>query len=476
MNPRSYFSVLLLAVSLNVSYGAGVTIITHGLNSDADDWVLAMAQRLPLHPSFPGTNFSCFEVTVAPNFTLSANRIGGLSPFTTDSGEIIIKLDWGQLANNDFSTYQVATAVLPALLQTNFIPGLLAHALAEFPLHLVGHSRGGSLVCELSRLLGTNGIWVDHLTTLDPHPLNNDGFNDAPLYTVVDASARTYENVLFHDNYFQIIDFFIYGESVRGAYVRQLTSLSGGYGGIGGAHSDVHLWYHATLDWRTPASDSVSSVTATERQAWWTAAERRGTNAGFYLGLIGGANRLSAARDGFNQRWDLGAGTSNNREPLGAISTTWPNIVRLHLDGTNLTYYYQGPAATIMFGYDPDSNPINANEQIFAQAPVPATGANNVLSNSIGIRINGPSRIFAHAVTADRGRFLYLPPMPRLNITRTNAIVLARIGETIAMQTSTDLTTWIPLATNTLTDTSWRIPIVPAGNRFYRAASIGTSP
>ena len=33
--------------------------------------------------------------------------------------------------------------------------------------------------------------------------------------------------------------------SIRGsAFVRKLTSNSGGYSGVGGAHSDVHLWYH----------------------------------------------------------------------------------------------------------------------------------------------------------------------------------------------------------------------------------------
>src|SRR5687768_4230035 len=128
---------LLLAAVLNICRGAGVTIITHGLNSNADDWVLAMAQRVPLHPNLPGTNFSCYAVDVAPNFTVTATRIGGGPPTAGDSGEIIIKLDWGQLANNDFSTYQVAAAVLPALLQTNFILGLAGHALAEYPLHLV---------------------------------------------------------------------------------------------------------------------------------------------------------------------------------------------------------------------------------------------------------------------------------------------------------------------------------------------------
>lgn len=464
--------VTLFSLLVAAAHGASVTIITHGLNSNADDWVLTMAQRLPLHANHPGTNFSLYNVDMAPNFALTATRIGGGQPTVIESGEIIITFDWGPLANNNFSTYQVAAALLPALLQTNFILGLAAHALAEYPLHLVGHSRGGSLMCELSRLLGTNGIWVDHLTTLDPHPLNNDGFNDTPIYTVVDASARTYENVFFHDNYFQIIDFFIYGEPVRGAYTRQLTDLNGGYGGVGGAHSDVHLWYHATADLRTPASDSVSSAGTTQRQTWWTAAERGGTNAGFLLSLIGGANRLNA-RDGFNQRWDLGAGVSNNREPLGGVNAgTWPNIVRLHLAGTNLTYHYQGPDSVIRFGFDPDSNPLNGNERFFSQASLQATGPNNVSSNIIGVSIINSDRIFARVSTSTRSRFMYLPTMPRLDITRSNVTVLARLGEKLSLQGSTDLKSWTEVATNSFSDTRWVIPIVPAGARFYRAASV----
>ena len=468
---RILTTCVLLAAALYIARGAGITIITHGLNSNADDWVLAMAQRVPLHPNSVGTNFSCYAVDVAQNFTLTATRIGGGPPIASDSGEIVIKLDWGPLANNSFSTYQVAAALLPALLQTNFILGLAAHAIAEYPLHLIGHSRGGSLMCELSRLLGTNGIWVDHLTTLDPHPLNNDGFNDAPLYTVVDAPARTYENVLFHDNYFQITNFLAFGEPVSGAYVRQLTNFSGGYGGLTGEHSDVHLWYHATVDLRTTASDAVSSIGPTQRQTWWTAAERGGTNAGFLFSSIGGANRLHA-RAGFNQRWDVGAGVSNNREPLATISSVWPNIIRLDLVGTNLTCYYQAPASTISFGFDPDGNPLNNNERIFRQITVASTSLNSVSSNTFGVSITNSDRIFARISAGTRSRFMYLPTLPRLSITASNVTVAARLGDSLSLQSSTNLQAWAQVATNSFSGTNWTVPITPAGYQFYRAISL----
>src|SRR6185503_13326182 len=77
------------------SHAAGVTIITHGLNSNIDDWVIAMAQRIPNYPLFPGARFSCYEIYfISSNnvYVPTWRRLAGDPPQNSDSAEILIKL------------------------------------------------------------------------------------------------------------------------------------------------------------------------------------------------------------------------------------------------------------------------------------------------------------------------------------------------------------------------------------------------
>jgi len=105
------------------SNAAGVTIITHGYDADVKGWVTAMADSIPPY-------FSTLYFGLSPNcsvYTLKLTTDGSQDyyewstnaaapPLNTDTGEIIIKLDWSQMAGSpdplstaaDVSTYEVA--------------------------------------------------------------------------------------------------------------------------------------------------------------------------------------------------------------------------------------------------------------------------------------------------------------------------------------------------------------------------------
>ena len=512
-------AILFLIVNAHHSRATGVTVITHGYNSDANGWVSAMADEIPSYVSFPGTNFTTYKLILTTdgngNYFFQSERTNGVSPVASDSGEILVKLDWSQMAGGtapyDISTYDVAWIASWVLMQTNAIAELGGHALAEFPIHLVGHSRGGSLVSEMSRLLGTNGIWIDHITTLDPHPLNNDGNFD--LFFPTDASAaQTYANVLYHDNYWQdfpggFLDF--NGEAVAGAYNRHLTDLSGGYNNTAIAapyHSNVHLWYHGTIDWFVPTSDGDASITSAERQTWWAASEMSGTNAGFEYSLIGGGNRLSAAQPlgpGFSAIMD-GYNLVTNRVALTSNSGAWPNLISFDRVNTNdvvpgqtlparLLYQWIQPTtsvATVTFYLDDDFNPLNGNERSLGQSVVPGSSATIVGNLTIPVGTDtaqGVYALFAKITGGGRSRYVYAPHAVRvvspsslrLDISSLPSgslqiAVNAAVEQTVAIDASFDLMTWHGLATNIVGGAGWNYRLVqlPPGSQFYRARKL----
>ncbi len=249
--------------------GAGVTVITHGFNSDITSWIIPMAGKITAYEIFPGITSTCYKLSITKSgstYTATPTLIAGVSPLTSDSGEIIIKVDWSSIDTTlGVSTVNIANAAAAALQDTNLLPELGGRALVELPMHLVGHSRGGSVVTQMARILGAQGIWVDQVTTLDPDPVS--------LYH--DAAITNYANVLFADNYWQNMGDGLLvpnGQAVAGAYNRHLTNLDGGYSS---SHSDSHLWYHCTIDLDTPADDTQATITSAERQTWWTTVRRK---------------------------------------------------------------------------------------------------------------------------------------------------------------------------------------------------------
>lgn len=501
---------LCLFGAIQSASSAGVTLVTHGFNGNVTDWVIPMCNKIAQYHSIPGTNVSIYQISVtqpSPGvYSVSQTFLDGVSATVSDSGEILLALDWSSLSSGGTPTTAIASATAGALLNPSFMPDMNGHALAELPLHLVGHSRGGSVITELARYLGAQGVWVDQVTTLDPHPVS--GFGDPPI--------TNYANILFADNYWQNLGdglFVPNGQAVAGAYNRQLTNLNGGYSS---SHSDVHLWYHGTIELTTPASDTQATITSTERTNWWTSLEQAGTNAGFLYGLIGGGNRFSTLEpagtglgrivDGMNKVWDLGAGVSPNRSRLPVDNGAWPNLLRLNLTSTNVlpadqqlsaAFYYQfGPntatTAQLQLFLDPDSNPYGANQILIGSSTLSGTGTNNVYFTTASASPNpaiappGTYSLFARITAGSLSRYFYAPQKVTLTPSRQAPVLLSALatndvfqftvsgypGQTIVIQASQDLAQWTPLRTNTLTETTWLV-VDPASatlpRRYYRA-------
>ena len=506
-------AVVLVFASTGAVNAGGVTIITHGFNSNVTDWIIPMAGKVGVYPGFPGATYSCYEISITRNgsgqYVAAASLIGGIAPLLTDSGEIVVKLDWSTLSGlGGPPTTTIADAAVSALFSTNLIPEMGGRPLAELPLHLIGHSRGGSVITEMARLLGAQGVWVDQVTTLDPRPVSQFG----------DASVTSWTNVLFADNFWQTMGDGIIvpnGQSVFGAYNRKLLNLSGGYSS---SHSDVHLWYHGTIDLATPASDTQATITASQRSAWWTSTEMSGATAGFLYSLIGGGDRLSnqepagtgngRINDGFNRNWDLGGGMAVNRTALPANAGLWPNPILFALGSTgtiaagesfDVTLYYQAGASAagnidLEIFLDADFNPYNGNEIEVDQQTLTRTGTNAVSFNALNAIVNaaevtpGTYSVCARLNDGVRTRYLYTQELlvvtPSLQPPSIDAasIVLgggvmrfdvhAFPGQEVTVMASTDLVNWGALETHTFTGTVWEFVDADAGNfvgRFYRA-------
>jgi hypothetical protein len=509
--PRLLLFIAALALPPPQASAGGVTLITHGFNSDITSWILPMASRFPGHPGFPGTDLTCYEIEITASggeFAATSTRLDGPAPDASDSGEIVVKLDWSSIDTGPASSSQVAAAAANALLSTGLIPENNGRPLAELPLHLIGHSRGASVVSEISRELGKRGVWVDHLTLLDPVPVDTYG----------DAAVRIWENVLYADNFYQQLGEFLIpqGSPVSGAFNRKLVSLPSGYAFLSGAnHSDVHLWYHGTVQLGTPATDTQASITSSMRSTWWTAAESSGAAAGFHYSRIGGGDRLSTATPagsgtdainaGYNRLWDLGAGTAANRSLVTAKNALWPSLITARRSapasipaGTafDLELRYQSDDASagapvLTVTLDPDANPWNGNGIEIDTRPLSASGPANVLTAHLALTVppalSGSYRIGARIQQSGRtrhlqaaGTLLVTPALPPPSIDRSSLgfsgglfafTILGSPGQSVRIEAAETLSDWKGIATRTLDGPTWIFSDPDTAlhpKRFYR--------
>ena len=502
---RFFFWLAASLATIGSLTAGGVTVITHGFNSDVQGWILPMAQQFTGRAEFPGNDLTCYIIEIAGSdgaYTTTVTRVDGPPPDQSDSGEIVVKLDWSSISTaSGTSSTDVAIPAAAALLSTTLIPENGGRALAELPIHLLGHSRGSSIASEIARLLGKDGVWVDHLTLWDPV---DDTYNDATI--------GIWENVLFADNYYQQIGGFLVptGKSVSGAYNREFTSLPGGYEGLfsGESHSDIHAWYHGTVDLETPAYDGNVNITASERSNWYSAAESAGAMAGFHYTRIGGGDRLGTVVDGYNQMWDLGAGVSANRASLSTPVDPWPNVIlarRTTLGSLNggdslpLELQYQSEVTgvgdpTLTLFLDPDANPWNDNEIELSSETLTGSGFTTVLTATpapvLPPETDGSYFLLTRLTEDGRTRFLSLrepllitaalpPPSIAPGSLRFESglftfTLTGVAGQEVLVQTATALDDWQPLATVTLATAIQDFSDPDSGSysqRFYRVAA-----
>lgn len=391
-------AILLCAICGATSsklHAAGVTIITHGWAPvpDEEEWVTEMASAVQRRADASGTESMIIKMYVSADLSLSPvsvkSRVAGTDNLTdAATGEVIVIVNWSQVANHlrqrpsvvghvGFRTQDVAAHVASELLDNDIVNGI-SRPLAELPIHLIGHSRGGSLMCALARDLGERGIWVDQVTTIDPHPLAipDLGVVVTPPYALPDNSLNVWQNVVFADNYWRkdpvvigwnLLDFLDFnGHPVPNSHSVKLGDTVMATGAYGGAHRNMHLWYHGTVD----TSSEASADGRTPEDSWYIG-EHDGarTETGYHFSRIAGGTRSNQAPDGLSQKFE---GTAE-REPLpSTVGSQWPNVMITSVqDGqvtsgdeinASIVYMDTDGSGSIVAYLDTDQNPYNEGQ------------------------------------------------------------------------------------------------------------------
>ncbi|HEX3357496.1 MAG TPA: calcium-binding protein [Tepidisphaeraceae bacterium] len=350
---------------------ASVTILTHGQSGNITGWIAAAADAIQKRDG--GT-------AAASEYVMDVDQSGGDLKVTsfklesgnkpldqTTGGDAIIKLDWSNVSNGTVFTDEVAGVVANYLLtQHTGVPDFTA-----LPFHLIGHSRGASLMVSLSYDLGQRGIWVDQVTNLDPHPIS---VSIPILGHFGDPKMATYSNTIFSDTYYRtggsdIID--PHGQAVDGSFNLDLNdSVQKKF--LISAHLAVTGYYHGTID-----LNAVENNDSVIFDSWYdhSAAKPPRDATGFYYSeMVGGVRPVSGVGAAF--------GGTAERSSIKTKGTQWANIINARVVGTTTigvdqpitlkaVYNDADSTAKVTWFLDKDQNPLNGNTaKVFATQKV----------------------------------------------------------------------------------------------------------
>ena len=362
---KSILAYLLFLGSLNL-IGGNVTIITHGFNSknfgyNTNSWIWKMAftigdyeKRTVEYGKNDDKTFYLVGFDENDSFKIKSKLVLGKSIRENPSGDIIVVLDWNPYSGDTSwiaggtsgirSTIPVSKLVADFLVTDGSFKEING-PITQFPIHLIGHSRGGSLVCEIGKRLGEFGIYVHHITTLDPHPLDNDGFGGIfesfVTFGITDGTAKQgiLKNVIFADNYYQLNNISLpNGTEVFGAANRNVSSetkipLRSG----ADEHGLVHAWYYATTHDNYPFNYGKVDLFQDERAKWFTQEEQKGKTAGYIYSFRAGQRLDNFSINGYEKDFlnniKFGAGESGKHfrsgQPQRLFGNKAKNILAL---------------------------------------------------------------------------------------------------------------------------------------------------
>ncbi|MBI4664630.1 MAG: Ig-like domain-containing protein, partial [Verrucomicrobia bacterium] len=405
--------------------GGGLTVLTHGYSSGTGDWVQAMAEAISARLGgsenviIYNLKVSAYKSTltgdVSPAFIKEISKISGPTLWGAEhGGEVIVKLDWSEIdALGTVVSAREVGEVAANFFLTNQVGG---HFLIEQPIHLIGHSRGGSVNSSLAKVLAERNVWVDHMTTLDPHPVG--------LFS--DPKVECWDNVRFADNWYRTTGF-PEGQIVGGAQNADLSKLVSGSTSIA-AHTRVHAFYHGTIDLAT------SRVAGEDIQANWYARtnplELPWTGprdlVGFFWSRIGASSSVNNPGGNVIRFYRPLGGLPEGlggRQGVTRIGTQWPNVEIVNfLDDLSVTmskeisitlrYTTNAPDAEISVGFDDDGNPYNgffgnpAFTKTVALLREPTADATLGISS---LSTNKSYFVYARISNADFSRYSYAP-------------------------------------------------------------------
>jgi len=329
---------------------AGVTLMTHGyqISGDFPVWLTQMGDAIAnrVGPSEVTRDTIRLDSSGEPeSWEYTAGR-PQIDETTSRKSEFVIEIDWAVSSNNTFGVNVPSTKVaraafdlfmLEAPSETGGVFGL-----AQYPIHLIGHSRGGSVMHELARMLDSIGIWVDEVSYLDPDP--------APVTFGDPYMTPVPRNVVYANNYWQDTVLGLSGEPVQGAHNLYLDFLG---------HTKIHDYYHGSID----LTDSAYAS-----QSWYGLSVSEPRNAtGWAFSRLGGLTRPS---DGVGAAFGGTASRNGTSRSVGNyVSTMWPNVAGMQVTRSNLSigqtldfsYYYgdRDSSSVVQFFLDSDENPLN---------------------------------------------------------------------------------------------------------------------